>query len=82
VKSRTVLIRTATDEEVRTERWGIGGTDQAAVVLVDGEVVCWTDDYGTARQVPGGRELEREAKKLIEAAVVAAFDVYTELKLK
>lgn len=82
MKSRTVLIRTATEEELRVERWGIGGTDQAAVVLVDGEVVCWTDDYGTTREVPGGRKLEDKEKRLIEVAVDAAFTVYSALKLQ
>lgn len=68
----SIEIRMATREE--REKFDIAGTDQAAIVWLDGEAVGWTDDYGTYRPI---KELKNpHSKAIVEGLVQAAFDWY------
>jgi len=54
---------------------GITGTDVAIAVCVDGQVVAYTDDYGTATVIPNTLD-GQQIKPLTEAFVQSAIDLY------
>lgn len=55
-------------------RYEIAGTDQAALVLIDGEAVAWTDDYCTAHLIAGTDATPTQES--VETFVQQAIDFY------
>lgn len=66
----SIEIRVATYGEMI--RYGIEGTDTAAIVRVDGQVVGYTDDYGTGYPIEG-----RIKKDALEALSNAAIEIWS-----
>lgn len=52
----------------REER-GITATDNACMIEVNGEIIGWTDDYGTATMFKGYERLKDAAEKAIDSVV-------------
>jgi hypothetical protein len=71
--SFSIEIREATQHDIdRCENPGHASIDEAAAVLIDGDLVAVTNEYGTALLVPGSNATP--TRDAVEAFLLAALD--------